>query len=144
MSSQPSERAAVVGVIVPLLRDDVTDAVSDAVDMSKFGSLMAVLVVGATDTTVDLALTESATSGGSYTAISGKSITQQTGTDDNEVCVINLKAEELSSGMRYVKANLDVGNGTSGADTCVILLGLDPKHGPASDDDLSAVAQIIT
>ena len=148
MQSQPSERAAVVGKIDPALRDNTT-ADTDVVDMSKFAEAMFVFQCGATDITVDFKLLESDASGGTYTDISGKSITQFAATDDNKVAVINLKAEELGQGVgtaakRYVKGRITVGDGTTGAYTAALALGMKPRFAPASDDDLAAVAQIVT
>ncbi|MFO0876497.1 MAG: hypothetical protein U0840_03910 [Gemmataceae bacterium] len=142
MPAQPHERAAVVSTIDPANLNNNTST-GDAVDMSKFRSAMFILALGANDSTVDFKLTECATSGGSYTDITGKAITQETGGDeDNLQFVICVRAEELSSGMRYVKPSVTVGNGTTNLG-CVIGLGLEPRYGPASDDDLSSVDQII-
>lgn len=143
MQSQPSERAAVVSVIDPANLNNAT-TVGDAVDMSLFHEAMFILAMGANDAAVDFSLTESATSGGSYTAISGKAITQETGGDDDNLqWVINLKSSELSAGMRYVKPSVTIGNGTTNLG-CVIGIGLRPRFAPASDDDLASVDQIVT
>jgi len=143
MHSQPSERVAVVSVIDPANLNNAT-TVGDAVDMSDFHEAIFILAMGAVDSTIDFKLTESATSGGVYTDISGKAITQETGGDDDNLqWVINLKAVELGSGMRYVKPSVTVGNGTTNLG-CVVGLGLRPRYGPASDDDLASVDQIVT
>jgi hypothetical protein len=92
-------------------------------------------------------LTESATSGGTYTQISGKSITQLTeaSTDDNKQAVINLKAEEMGSGMRYVKVSLRVAAAASDAGT--ITLAGRPRYTTASTTttygDLASVDEIV-
>lgn len=96
--------------------------------------------------TIDFKLQESATSGGTYTDISGKTATQlaaHASNNDNKQIVINLKAPELSAGMRYVKARAITG-GATGGPACVVALGMKPKFGPASDDDLADVVQIVT
>lgn len=49
---------------------------------------------------------------------------------------VNLKAEEINSSKRYVRAGLITGDSTGGP-AAVLALGLNPKFGPASDDDLS-------
>lgn len=143
MPTQPSERAAVVSVIDPANLNNAT-TVGDAVDMSKFHEAMFILAIGANDSTVDFKLTECATSGGSYTDISGKAITQETGGDDDNLqWVINLKASELSAGMRYVKPSVTIGNGTTNLG-CVVGIGLCPRYAPGSDDDLASVDQMVT
>jgi hypothetical protein len=98
--------------------------------------------MGVIDQTVDFKLQQSATSGGSYSDITGKAITQFAGTDDGKSAVINLKAEDLDKDKPFVKASVTVANGTSSL-ISVVGLGLLPKYAPASDDKLSTVAQII-
>jgi hypothetical protein len=141
MSSQPTERAAIVATIDPQNGNNAATS-SDAVDMSKFHEAMFILATGVIDETVDFKLQESDASGGSYTDITGKAITQLAATDDNKQAVITLKSEELGTGKRHVKAVATVGNGSSSL-ICVIALGMNPRFGPASDDDLSSVVQIV-
>src|SRR5687768_16065791 len=113
MSSQPSEHAGIVATIDPANHNNSTQT-SDAVDMSKFHEALFILIAGAIDSTVDFKLQESDASGGSYSDISGKAITQETGGhDDNKQWVINLKSDELSASNPYVKASVTLGNGTT-------------------------------
>jgi hypothetical protein len=142
MQTQPSEQVAVVAKVNPANNNN-SAANSDAVDMSKFREAMFILVLGAVDSTNDFKLQESVNGSSGWQDLSGKSITQLGGTDDGKVAIINLKAEELSAGYRYARAVNTVGNGTTNL-TCVVGLGLKPCYGPASDDDLAAVAQIVT
>src|SRR5262245_28426320 len=144
MESWPDERAAVCATIDPFNGNNAATA-SDAIDMSKFGEAMFILLAGAIDHTVDFKLQESANSDGSSASdISGKAITQESGgDDDNKQWVISVKSEELSAGKRYVKALATIGNGTTNLIACVGL-GVRPRFGPASDDDLASVSQIIT
>jgi hypothetical protein len=123
---------------------DNSNKTSDAVDMSKFREAMFVLLIGATDITVDAKLEESNASDFSsgVSDISGKAIGQAAATDDNKVWVINLKAEECSK--RYVRLKVTTGDGTTGAYQAAVGLALKPAFGPASDDDLSAVDEIVT
>lgn len=138
------ERVGVVGTIDAKDQNNQSGVLSDAIDMSKWSEIMAILNCGDVDNTFDLKLTEASTSGGSYSDISGKAITQlaaHASNNDGKVCIISLKGEELSAGKQFVKANLTVGNGT--ANPCaVIILGI-PKYGPATDSDLSDVAQVV-
>ena len=141
MSNQPSERAAIVATVDPFNGNNAATS-SDAVDMAKFHEAMFILALGSIDAVVDFKLQESDASGGSYTDITGKAITQLAGTDDNKQAVITIKSEELSTGKRYVKAVVTVGSGTTSY-VCVIGLGMQPRFGPAGNDDLATVAEIV-
>jgi hypothetical protein len=143
---QPSERVAVVGTVDPQTVAN-SEKLTDAVDMSKWHEVMFVFLTGdMAAETIDFKLQESATSGGTYTDISGKAATQlaaHASNNDNKQLVINLKSEELSSGMRYVKGRAITG-GATGGPACIVALGVKPRFGPGSDDDLSSVAEIVT
>ncbi len=146
MQSQPSERAAVVATIDPANYNDSTQN-TDYVDMSKFHEAMFVVLLGAVDSTVDFKLREALdTSGTDEQDITGKAITQFQSTDDDKVAIINLKSEETTASpslYRYVRGRLTVGNGTTNI-VAVVGFGMRPRFGPASDDELAKVAQIIT
>jgi hypothetical protein len=146
MSSQPSEQIAVVGTVDPQTVAN-TAKLTDAVDMSKFHELLAILLLGdMASETIDFELQESATAGGTYTTITGKAATQLAAhatNNDNKQIVINLKAEELSAGKQFVKGRVITG-GATGGPACVVMLGVKPRYGPASDDDLTDVVQIVT
>ena len=141
MENWPHERAILAATIDPANNNNASFN-TDNVDMSKFHEAMFVLVLGAVDTTIDFKLQESA-DGSSFSDISGKAITQMGGTDDNKQAIVSLKSEELSSGKRYVRGRLTVGNGTTNI-CCVVGLGMRPRFGPASDDKLTKVAQVVT
>lgn len=145
MQSLPSERVAVIATVDPQTVAN-SEKLTDAVDMSKWEEVLFILLLGdMASETIDFKLQESATSGGSYTDISGKAATQlsaHASNNDNKQIVINLKASELSSGMRYVKGRAITG-GATGGPACVIALGVKPRYAPGSDDDLSSVAEIV-
>lgn len=143
MTSQPSERIAVVGKIDPANNNN-SSVNTDYVDMAKWHEALFIFQLGAVDSTTDCLVRESTTtSDGGGQTLSGKSATQLTSSDDNKVVVINVKAEELSPGYRYLRGRMTVGNGTTNMGSA-IALGVVPRFGPASDDDLAAVAQIVT
>lgn len=146
--SLPSERAAVAGKIDPQVIGASTSVNSDWVDMRKFEEAMAVAMLGATDRTLDALVQEARDSSGTGAqTLSGKTATQLTATDDNKVVVFNVKAEELTqTPNQYTHVRLVVTSGSGGTTTSVagVVLGKLPKHGPASDNDLTAVAQIVT
>ena len=149
MPSQPSERAAVAGKIDPQSIAASTTVNSDWVDMRDFQEAMAVVQVGSTDRTVDALIQEARDgSGTGAQTLTGKSVTQFATTDDNKVTVINIKGEELTStpSNLYTHIRLQVTSGAGGTTTVVggLVLGMKPKFGPASDDDLAAVKEIVT
>jgi ethanolamine ammonia-lyase small subunit len=140
-----TERAAIIGVIEP----DVNGAAaydSDEVDMSLWGSIQAVVMAGdfGSSATLDFKLQSATSSGGSFSDVTGKAITQltQAGTDADKQAVINLRGDELTAGHRYVKAVMTVG--TASVNSASIVLGFDARHAPASDNDLSSVDEIVS
>jgi hypothetical protein len=146
MHSQPSERAAVAGTIDPQTVAN-SAVLTDAVDMSKWHEVMFVFLLGnMAAETIDCEVQESDASGGTYTTLSGKAATQlaaHASNNDNKQIVINVKNEELPAGKRFLKGRMVTG-GATGGPACCVALGLKPRFGPASDDDLSDVVQIVT
>ena len=141
-----SESLAVVGVINP---EDLAFSVGDyntgAIEMDRYNQIVAIFSVGtmAATSKATFRLTQSETSGGTYTAITGKTAVQltQAGTDSDKQVVINLDASEVGTTKPFVKAHLLIET----ADTLgsVIVLAGDARYGPASDFDLSSVDEII-
>ena len=143
-----SDRLAIVSCIDPDAYTTGTQT-GDAIDMSVHRQIMTIVQAGAlgSSATLNCLLTESATSGGTYTQITGKGITQltQAGTDSDKQAVINLKASELSAGMRWVKVSLRIGTATSDCGT--ITLAGRPRYSTASPTttygDLASVDEIV-
>lgn len=86
-----------------------SDGLGSAKDLYEYeGDLILIVDVSApvagTNPTMDIALHNADTSGGSYTAVSGASITQVT--DTGASTKINLSRNGLK---RFVKLNLDIG-----------------------------------
>jgi hypothetical protein len=134
------EQAGVVATIDPANHNNSTQN-SDYIDMAKFHEVMAVLLLGSVDNTVDFKLREADDTGGTNEQdVSGKAITQLTGSSDNKQAVLALRADECSK--RYVRARATVGNGTTNI-VAAVVLGV-PRFGPATDDDLADVAQVVT
>lgn len=142
-----SEQVAVVGVIDP---DAYTAATytSGWVAMKDFESIMAVVMVGTlgSSATIDAKLEQATTSGGAGAKdITSKAITQltQAGTDDDKQAIINCRREELDldNDFDYVRLSLTVGTATS--DCGGFVLGVVPRRGPAQDNDLSTVDEIV-
>ncbi len=140
-----SEYVAVVGVVDPDA-NTAAEYLTAAIDMSKWESILAIVMAGdlGTNATVDAAFKASATSGGTYAAISGKAITQltQAGTDkSNTQALIHLRAAEMPAGKPWVKLSMTVGTATS--DSGAIVLGKAAHYLPSSDNDIAAVTEIV-
>ena len=137
------EVAGVVGTVDPANKNNST-SLTDAIDMSKFSEVMFVVLTGDMDNTLDFKVQEAATSGGSYSDLSGKAVTQlaaHASNNDNKQLIVSVKSEELSAGKQFVKGSLTIGNGTT--NICgVVALGV-PRYAPATDDDLSDVVQVV-
>jgi len=142
-----SQRAAVVGIIDP-------DAYAAGtyktvwVNMEYFETLMFIVQAGDLGSSATLdARVEQATdsSGTSAKNVTGKSITQltQAGTDSNKQAIINLVADEMDVTNSFTHARLYMTVGTATSDAGAIVLGLDPHYGPANDNDLSSVDEIV-
>ena len=141
-----SDRAAIVGVVDP---DAYTasasyDKLTDAIDMSTWGRVAFVVTAGDIEDTgtVDFKVTQCATADGTYTDLAGKAITQLTTDDDDKQAVVEVSADELDSGKRYLKGALKTA--TAASDVAVIAIGLDAREEPASGNDLASVDQIVT
>lgn len=146
MSQKLSEMLGLVSCIDPDAYSAGTQT-GDEVDMSSYHKIVYVLMVGdmVSSATLDYAVQGSATSGGTFATISGKSITQltQAGTDDNKQAIIEVDAIEVkAAGYRYVKDQLILG--TAGADCGAVAFAGPAKYGPASDGDLSTVDEIVS
>ena len=139
-----SDQVAVCATIDPDA-NAIGTVYSDAIDSAAFDTTCWALMCGTlgSSATIDFKLQSSATSGGSYADISGKAATQitQAGTDQSDTqAVINCRAAESDN--RFIRAALITGGATS--DTAVIGLGLQPRHGPASDADLASVGELVS
>ncbi len=147
MNMKGSQAVAVGGVIDP----DANGAgalTSDYMDAGKFQSLMAIIMMGtmATNSVVDAKLVQATDSSGTGVKdITGKAITQFTaaGTDSDKQAIINVLAEELdvAGGFSFVAIIMTVA--TAASDSAAVLLGMNPRHGPASDFDLASVDEIV-
>ena len=146
-ASQPSERIGIIATIDPQTISN-TELFTDVVDMSKWHEVMAIVQWGnMASEALDFRAVSTASDGTGATAITGKAITQvaaHASNNDNTQHIINLKSQEIASGtVRYVKFGAVTG-GATGGPANVIVLGLVPRHGPVTDNDLSTVTSIIS
>lgn len=142
-----SQRAAVAAVIDPDAYGAATYTTGwiAAADANRY---MAIVMAGTLGSSATLdAKLEQATSaaGAGAKDITGKAITQltQAGTDSDKQAIINLRADELDllNGFTHFRLSMTVGTATS--DAGAILLAFDHRYGPASDNDIAAVDEIV-
>jgi hypothetical protein len=139
-----TEQLALVGRVSPQLIDNNTGDTA-WVDISKFRRVAFLLLLGATDITVDFKLRSATDSSGTGAAdISSYAITQLTATDDNKEAWIEIDENKMAAlGRRYVSARVTVADGTLGGNVAVAALAGVARYEPASDNDLATVVQII-
>lgn len=104
-------------------------------DMSIHHRAACVLMVGdmGQGATVDLVLQEASDNAGTGAAnIAGKAITQltQAGGDGNDVCIIELRTEELTPGFDFVRAVLTIAN--AAVDASLITFGIVNRYAPVA------------
>lgn len=147
-NNRPSERVAVLGNIDP---DAYTAAtyVTGWVAAANWAAFMAIVFAGTlgSSATLDAKIEQASDSSGTGAKdLSGSAITQltQAGTDSDKQAIINFRAEDLdiNNGFTHVRLSMTVATATS--DAGGVLLGLDPRQGPASDNDASSVDEIVT
>ena len=143
----PSSLSALVGIIDP----DVYTAATYTtgwIDMSKREGIQAVIMAGTlgASATLDAKLEQATDSGGTGVKdITGKAITQltQAGSDSDKQSIINCRKEELdiANDFDFVRVSMTVAVATSDAGAVVMDSGA--NYGPASDNDLSSVGEIV-
>lgn len=141
--ANPSDFVAVVSTIDPQAVDNNTYT-SDWVDMGKFSAVMFIGLQGAADIAVNAKIRSAEDSSGTNAAdITGLAIVAQGGSDDNEQWIICVREDQLAAGHTHVALVVTVGDGTSNL-LAAVGLGFGSNYLPASEYDLSSVAQIIT
>lgn len=148
MSKKASEMCAVVGAVDPVEVDGNTSTVTTGwVNAKFFDRFMAVVLAGTLGTSATLdAKIQQATdnSGTGVKDVTGAAITQLTATDDNKQAVINLKQTELDleNDFNHIRLSITISSEVDASVGAGTLLGLQPIHYPASDNDASTVAEI--
>jgi len=142
-----SEMVAVVSVIDP---DAYTAATytGDWVEVDDFQKYAALCTVGEMQatSTVDFSIVQATDSSGTGAkAITNCAATQLTaaGTDSDKQVVINMTVDDLdiANGFRFVAPRAVVA--TAASDAAAMLVGVYPYNGPASDNDLASVDEIV-
>lgn len=144
---RPSDVMAIVGNIDPdaYAASTVTSGWIDASDFRAFAAIVQAGDLGSS-ATLDAKIQQASDSSGTGAKdISGLAITQltQAGTDSNKQVVINILQEDLdlANGFTHFRLSMTVAAATS--DCGGIVLGIDPRYGPASDNDAATVDEIV-
>jgi hypothetical protein len=139
-----SEKLAVVACIDPDAYTATTYA-SDNVDMKYHRRVMFIVQAGdlGASATIDFKVQASADGSTGWADLDGKAITQltQAGTDDNKQAIVEVTAEGLPAGKRYLRGYLTVGTATS--DAGVIALADVSRYEPGNAFDLDSVDEIV-
>lgn len=143
----PSDRAALVGIIDPDLNTAGT-VTTGWIDAAAFARYMAIVTVGTlgSSATVDAKLEQATDASGTGAKdVTGKAITQLTdaGSDSDKQVIINLDASELDIANDFSHFRLSMTVATASSDSAALVLGMDARHGPASDYDLASVDEIV-
>lgn len=136
------EKLPVIEVIQPqAITAGATGVLTGAIDMTKYSRVIAVLLSGTLGAsgTLDFKAVASATSGGTYAAITGKAITQMVkATNDNDVAIIEVDAGDVAAlSKQYLKFNAVAG--TANATSAVVVLGVPRGY----DADLVEFANVV-
>ncbi|ETX26609.1 hypothetical protein RISW2_21825 [Roseivivax isoporae LMG 25204] len=144
----PSQVAGVVGVIDPDANAAATYT-TGWIAIGDWRSLMAIVMAGSlgTSATIDAKLEQAQDATGTGVKdVPNSAITQltQAGTDSDKQAIIECWGEDLDlvEGFTHVRLSMTVAAATS--DCGAIVLGFDPRYGPASERDAATVAEIVT
>lgn len=146
------EKLAVVGRIKPAAKTAAAEATSDIVDMKYWQEVLAVFNMGdyaaGNDgtVTVKIAVSNSSTFA-TEVDLTGKALTAASfsgSAQDDRVGLIRVRADEMVvSGVEYRYLRLSVTPANQNLTCGAVLLGVGGKYQPASDYDISTVAEII-
>ncbi|ATG47602.1 hypothetical protein CEW89_08445 [Celeribacter ethanolicus] len=144
----PSALAAVVGVID-------ADAYAAGtyttgwISMSDFQAIQAIVLAGdlGASATIDAKIEQATDASGTGAKdVTDAAITQLTkaGSDDNKQAIIDLWAEDLDLANDFAYARLSLTVSTAACDAGAVVMGHYARYQPASNNDLSTVAEIVT
>ena len=145
----PSEISAKIAQIDPDVLTATTHT-SDYADMGMFESALAEINIGTmgASATVDAKLVQATDSSGTGSKdITGKAITQMTqaGTDQSDTqAEINLRAEELDLANGFSHVALVITVAAASCDGSGSIRGFNSRFGPAYENDLASVGEIVT
>lgn len=141
-----ADQVAVIAAIDPDAAG-TGDQTSDWAFAGDFHTLMAVIQTGTmgTSATIDAKLQQATDSSGTGAKdISGAAISQlvkASNDDDQAIISLQVDALDLDNGFDHVAIVLSVGTATS--DCSAVLLGCSPRVGPADENDLDSVVEVV-
>lgn len=142
-----SELLAVVAWAEPDTVTAASEHLTGEIDTKYYERLLAIIQVGAyaagNDGSLAGGFQYATTSGGSYSAVSGKQITTASFTgsaQDSQIAVLELRVQDVRDLGRYVKVGVTPTN--QNCELAIVVLG-STDYRPASDYDIAAVKEII-
>src|SRR5574337_1235564 len=145
MSAFPGSAAEQVAVLaVNTGTASSTPLAGTAARMNRFRKALVIFHLGDMATETIDCIVETCDSGGTNN-VTLKAATQLAGSasaNDSKQIVVAINVDEMiASGKEYIRGKITTGAGTGGA--CVIVvLGLEPCYGPASNFDNASVVQV--
>lgn len=143
---KPSQRACVLGVVAPISSAGANNTAW--VDMAQVQNLLAIVSLGVmqANATVDAKLQQATDAAGTGAKdIAGKAIAQflKATPDDGKQALINCRQDELdvTAGFRWVR--LQITGATAASLLTGVLLGVDPRYGPADGFAAATQAQVV-
>jgi len=143
----PSEQVAILATIDPDAYA-ASSYTSDYVDTENFHQLMAIVFAGTLGTSGTVAaklMQATSSTGAGAVTVAGKNITTltQAATQSDMQAVINLKTDELNvaGGFKFVALKI---TSVVTSDYGAVILGVNPRTGPASNNDLASVVEIVS
>jgi hypothetical protein len=137
-----TEQVAVLGVIEPQATITTTQY-SNVIDLSKFIQALGIAFIGAINASDQVVFSAYACDSAGANASAFKTVTFAPTTattygNQNTQIKIGVRADDLTNQTyQYMKFGLKCG--TTGGPAAIVVLGIDPKYGPASDWDLASV-----
>lgn len=148
MNMLPSEAVAVLGSIDPdaYAASTVTTGWISAADFHSFAAIVQAGTLGSS-ATLDAKIEQASDSSGTGAKdLTGAAITQltQAGSDSDKQAIIQFRPADLDVANDFNHFRLSMTVATATSDAGGLVVGFDPKHGPASDNDASTVDEIVT
>lgn len=146
MSAFPGSAAEQAGILsVTTGTASSTPLAGTAARMNRFNKALVIFLLGdMANETVDC-IVETCDSNGAnnVTLKSATQLAASASANDSKRIVIGVKGDDLiASGKEYIRGKITTGNTTGG--TCTILvIGFEPKYGPAEGFDDSSVVQVV-
>lgn len=118
------------------------------VSLSVFNTVMAIITAGdmGGGGLIDASIQQATDGAGTGAkAVAGKAITQMTqaGGSSNTQAIIEVDGEDLDVDANFTHVRISLVVAGAACDAAAVLIGIDPRYGPASDVDAATVAEIV-